>query len=67
MKTPGFTAEVSLYKTSENHRTTQNSSTKTNGGEVLPQFAHWTYCDPSGCYSCTQWGCIRIGHRDLPM
>lgn len=61
MRMPAFTAEASLYKTSERYQTTRTSAKLIKGGELLPQFAHWYYCDDYGCYICTPWGCSRIG------
>lgn len=61
MNLPGFTAEAALHKTTECYQMTRTSATLTNGGELVPQFAHWSYCDESGCYICTPWGCRRIG------
>jgi hypothetical protein len=62
MRMPRFTAEASLYKTSENYQMARTSSALTNGGELLPQLYWWHYCDAWGCYICTDlWGCTRTG------
>jgi hypothetical protein len=62
MNMPGFAADASLEENrmSMPYHLTSNPAVA-HGGGVMPQFGHWSYCDESGCYVCSDWGCRRIG------
>lgn len=60
MNMPGFTAEVSLYRTSERYHMVGTSAPSAGGGEVVPQSSH--DCWPIGegwseCHECTDEFC----------
>jgi hypothetical protein len=61
MKMPGFTADASLSKTKAGYQRACISRTPRSSGEFLPQLSYWYYCDDSGCYTCSHWGCRPIG------
>jgi hypothetical protein len=60
MRMPGFTAETSFANTNRGYQTARSSRTPRTSGEFLPQFMYWSYCNNSGCYTCTPWGCQKL-------
>ena len=45
MKTPGFTAERSLYRASEQYRSALGWSAASRGQDVVPQYSCWKQCE----------------------
>jgi hypothetical protein len=54
MNMPGFTAEISLYRTKKNYRISRNDSTLISGSGVVPQYdcSSGVYCNCLGDYDC---------------
>jgi hypothetical protein len=54
---PGFTAEASLYKTSERYQMAEIPNAPAVGREVVPQLRQQTFCRTSGGVTCcwTPW------------
>jgi hypothetical protein len=62
MNTPGFTAEASLDRMSENYVFSSNHASET--GRVMPQlFVRWWECGEGGCpvFNCSEFGCFYAG------
>jgi hypothetical protein len=61
MNMPGFTAEASLYKTSEDYHMAGTAAPLAHAQSVLPQ---WCYTSPSGYVCCWTpwfgWNCRRL-------
>ena len=57
MNIPGFTAEASLYETSDRYQVVGVPNVPPDGREVVPQLRPQTYCRTSGGVTCcwTPW------------